>query len=259
MYKLLIVDDEVKIANGIKQMFNWAKFNINHVELAFSYHEALLISKSLKPDIIISDIQLNDGWGYDIIDIVHKTNPKCAFIMISGYDQFDYVKKSLLAGAKDYILKPIDKNKLDDAICKIIKEEFNDIINDLHKESTNTLVDTITHKNFSDYSSITKKIISIIKKDYGEDITLTSIADVFMMNSKYLGRIFLKDTGLKFSEYLLHFRMETAKDLIINTDYKIQTIAKQIGFSHTNYFYTVFKQFFNVSPNSLRQEYSDLS
>ena len=73
------------------------------------------------------------------------------------------------------------------------------------------------------------------------------------MSSKYIGRIFLRDTGLKFSEYLMVYRMLMARNLIVNTKEKISAIASSVGYSQLNNFYVHFKSYFNVSPSSLRR------
>ena len=72
------------------------------------------------------------------------------------------------------------------------------------------------------------------------------------MSSKYIGRIFLQDTGMKYSEYLMAYRMLEAKRLIINTREKISVIAGMVGYTQLNNFYTQFRNYFGVSPSSLR-------
>ena len=62
---------------------------------------------------------------------------------------------------------------------------------------------------------------------------MTNIAEIFNMSSKYIGRIFLKDTGIKFSEYLTAYRMIQARRLIENTQEKISVIANMVGYSPT--------------------------
>ena len=72
------------------------------------------------------------------------------------------------------------------------------------------------------------------------------------MNSKYIGRVFLKDTGMKFTEYLMAYRMLEARRLIKNTQENIAVIASMVGYSHSNNFYVHFKSYFGCSPGTLR-------
>ena len=62
----------------------------------------------------------------------------------------------------------------------------------------------------------------------------------------------MKDTGVKFSEYLMSYRMLEARKLIVSTQEKISVIANMVGYVHLNNFYTHFKTYFGVSPSALR-------
>ena len=74
------------------------------------------------------------------------------------------------------------------------------------------------------------------------------------MNSKYLGRVFLRDTGMRLSEYMTACRMEQARRLLVGTQEKISVIAHAVGYSQSNRFYVHFKAYFGVSPGELRRE-----
>ena len=108
------------------------------------------------------------------------------------------------------------------------------------------------HVPYTTLSRITNKIILVVKSSYRTPQTLTGIADSFHMSSKYLGRIFLKDTGIKFSEYLMAYRMLEARKLILSTQEKISVIANMVGYVQQNNFYTHFRNYFGVSPSALR-------
>ena len=72
------------------------------------------------------------------------------------------------------------------------------------------------------------------------------------MSSKYIGRVFLRDTGMKFSEYLMAYRMMEARKLIVSTTEKISNIANMVGYAQLNNFYIHFKNYFGVSPSVMR-------
>ena len=73
------------------------------------------------------------------------------------------------------------------------------------------------------------------------------------MSSKYIGRIFLNDTGLKFSEYLMVYRLQKARYLVENTREKITFIISSVGYTQQNIFYVHFKRLFGISPEDLRR------
>jgi YesN/AraC family two-component response regulator len=106
---------------------------------------------------------------------------------------------------------------------------------------------------YSELSKLTNKMLVIIKTDYSESLSLKIIAEKFRMNSAYLGQSFLKETKMKFSEYLMVYRLHRAYDLILGSNDKIHYIAKQVGYTNLNYFYVQFRLFFGISPSDLRK------
>ena len=74
------------------------------------------------------------------------------------------------------------------------------------------------------------------------------------MSSGYLGKLFLRETNMKFSQYLMQYRMKIAKELIENTDEKISYIAQKVGYTNMNYFYTHFQNCYQKSPKEFRDE-----
>ena len=72
------------------------------------------------------------------------------------------------------------------------------------------------------------------------------------LNNSYLGRVFLKETNIKFSEYLMLYRLYIAKNLIIMSSETISKIAIEVGYTNSNYFYTHFNKTYGFSPSKLR-------
>ncbi len=250
MYRLLIVDDEHNICEGLKVLIDWEKYGIKYIETAKSYSEAIEKGIEIKPDIAILDVCIGEFRGHQIIDKFESLGIDCIYIMISGYDDFEFVRGAIRPDVRDYILKPIGKRELENVIVKILHEDFGEE-KPLSDDSLD--IEPIIGKKYSELSGIVNKMLSNIEEDYGQNITLKSIADKFKMNNAYLGQLFLKETGMKFSDYLKIYRLSKAKEMIENTPYKIAYIASKVGYSNLNYFYLHFKEHFNMTPTELRE------
>lgn len=107
MYRLLIVDDEKDICENIKYLLDWSMYNITSILTATSYAEAVSKAVDFQPHIALLDINLGDHWGYELAEHLRSMGMQTVFCMISGYDDFNYVHKSMQATARDYLLKPI--------------------------------------------------------------------------------------------------------------------------------------------------------
>lgn len=114
------------------------------------------------------------------------------------------------------------------------------------------IIDCI-HEEDSQYTPIVRQIIAEVQRNYKEDMNLKTLAYKYHMNASYLGQIFQKEVGSSFAQYLSNTKNGIAKDLILNTNMKINDIAKQVGYPDTSYFYRKFKQCYGVSPASLRE------
>lgn len=112
---------------------------------------------------------------------------------------------------------------------------------------------TYLHEEDSQYTPVVKQILSEVQKNYREDMNLKTLAYKYNMNASYLGQIFQKEVGCSFAQYLSNTKNGIAKDLILNTNMRINDIAKEVGYPDTSYFYRKFKQCYGVSPASLRE------
>ncbi len=109
------------------------------------------------------------------------------------------------------------------------------------------------HEEDTMYTPVVRQIIAEVQHNYKEDMNLKTLAYKYHMNASYLGQIFQKEVGCSFAQYLSNTKNGIAKDLILNTNMKINDIAKQVGYPDTSYFYRKFKQCYGVSPASLRE------
>ena len=97
------------------------------------------------------------------------------------------------------------------------------------------------------------EIIHYIEKNLGKELSLMSIAEQFHFNSSYLSNLFKKQTGMGLKEYIIGRRIEHAKDLLCNTNWKIQQISAKCGYEDVSYFVQIFKKHTGFSPSQFRK------
>lgn len=106
-----------------------------------------------------------------------------------------------------------------------------------------------------EYSYITKKAITIINEHFTEDISLDEIAEALKVNPSYFSRLFSQETKVTFSNYLIHKRIEYAKELIISTNDKLYVISEKSGFNSAVHFNNTFKKVTGLTPNQFRKKF----
>lgn len=92
-----------------------------------------------------------------------------------------------------------------------------------------------------------------LEENYAQNITLSSLGEMFYSNSSYISRVFKQKTGKNYSDYLLDIRIEQAKKLLIGTTFSIGRISDMVGFDNTKYFSRIFKEKTGVQPIAYRK------
>ncbi|MGI6072445.1 MAG: response regulator transcription factor [Lachnospiraceae bacterium] len=116
MLSALIVEDENKICQLIVRLADWNALGIQLIGSCDNGISALEKIELERPDIIITDIRMPGMNGLDLIKAVREKEIPCEFIIISGYKQFDYAKSAIQYGVSEYLLKPINKEELENAL-----------------------------------------------------------------------------------------------------------------------------------------------
>ena len=126
MYKLLLVDDEQIIREGIERMIDWNRLNIT---LTASCPNAIAALDSMTddmPDILLTDIRMPGMDGLELVERAVSLHPMLQTIILSGYDTFQYAQQAVKSGVMEYLLKPCSKADLENALeraCRAIDRE----------------------------------------------------------------------------------------------------------------------------------------
>lgn len=121
MIKVILADDEPMIVKGLKKMISWESLGVKVVGEAFNGIELLNKIEELRPNLVISDIEMPRKTGLDVIEEIQKRNLNLKVIFLSGYREFNYVKTAMKNDAVDYLVKPVSKRELEEAIIKANK------------------------------------------------------------------------------------------------------------------------------------------
>lgn len=118
--KVLIVDDEAHVITAVKLLVPWKDMGITQLFEASNPQDAIRIMEQEKPEILITDIVMQDLSGIDLMEYVNHAPFRTKVVVISGYNNFEYVRGSLQNGGVDYLLKPLDQNQLIAAVHKAV-------------------------------------------------------------------------------------------------------------------------------------------
>ncbi|MBE6004958.1 MAG: response regulator [Lachnospiraceae bacterium] len=183
MYKILIADDEGIVRDSLKYIIE-KDFSDCEIYLAKSGRQAIEIAEEYSPDIALLDIQMPGINGLSALREIKAVNKKVRALILTAYDNFDYAKEAVELGATDYIMKPIDRKKIDDTFLRLmhdieaerqkrqydlcIREKMEAVIPIIE----NGFVLSLIIKNEYNYSGAQYRELLDLKEEYGFIIVL---------------------------------------------------------------------------------------
>lgn len=230
----MVVEDEQVIREGIKVLLEEVIMGYEVLWEATNGQRALEILNIEIPELIITDIRMPKMDGIDFITLLKEKYKEVPVIVVSGYDDFIYVREALRLGVKDYLLKPINRKELTSILETISIDKEKD-----NNQDNNEPV-------------IIHHIKDLIDKNLEGDLSLDYISKALNLHPNYISNLFRKHTNLKLSDYIMTRRMDKAKELLKHTNLKVYDIAFLTGFSNPKYFSSVFKKNAGMTPHQYR-------
>ena len=237
MYSVYIADDEMWVIVGLKKRIEKTGLPFQVVGEANNGVMALEEIEKKKPDILFTDIRMPGYNGLELLELLRKKELETKVVLISGYAEFEYAQSAIRNGAYDYLLKPIDQDKLHTVLERIFGDG---------SEASGNVQELVA-------PSTIRKIMDEIKERYTENITLTGLAEKYSISVGYLSELLKEHLQLSFSEYISSKRIQKAKELLADDSLSIEQIAEQTGYNDYFYFTKVFKKNTGISPSKYRK------
>jgi two-component system, response regulator YesN len=136
-----------------------------------------------------------------------------------------------------------------DALDKVMGASTLEGVEEAVKEVSLLAIDSFSGE---DMSPIIKQVLRYIQEHYAEALTLKSLGQQYHIHPNYLGQLFHKQTGDTFADYINKFRIDKAKELLLDSRLKVNEIAKQVGYWEIGYFYKQFKKYVGIVPGEYK-------
>lgn len=232
MKTIIIVEDEFRIRQGLANLINKVDMGCRVTGEAENGYEGLKMIQDMGCDIVITDIKMPKLDGLDMIEKAKKMGVESTFVILSGYADFEYARRGIGLGVREYLLKPVMIADVKNLLAKLTAGDGEKLSANPEKER---------------YSPAVREMVAAIEESYGMRIGLDTFSEKFRLTPEYLSNLFAKETGMTFSNYLKKIRIEKAKELILDSDMKIYEIACAVGYPDQKYFSRVFKEYTGVS------------
>lgn len=242
MYKLVVVDDEKLILDGICEIFPWNNIGFEIVKKTTSAKEALAYIQTEKVDVVMTDIVMPDLNGLEFAKEL-KRYPDLLVVILSSFSDYDYMREALRLNITDYILKPVNYESLTDYFQKA-KEIL---------DQRNRVSDA---KESSYYENLIQQVDEYLQANY-RNAKLGEAAERVAISPSYLSKIYKEKCGIGFYDKLLRIRMEKAAEMLRSPAYKGYEIASLVGYDNPKNFSRAFKAYYRVTPREYRSGVKD--
>lgn len=245
MHRLLIADGDAAARESLRALLPWQRCGVETVAEADTYQAAARLGMELRPDAAFVSLRLGARWGCDLAGLWRRAGLRTAVCVISNSGENTLLLRAMRAGARDFLLRPVSIPEARAFLARALHEAEEDA------PALLPAPDAILGDRA--LSPLAAKMLSAVRERLdGGPVTLTAIADSLGMNGKYLGQVFLRETGMTLSQYVTACRMERARQLLTGTREKVSAVAGMVGYSQLNRFYVHFRAYFGVSPGELR-------
>ncbi len=130
-------------------------------------------------------------------------------------------------------------------------------LNDLLKEVSLSVTAKVNQYNNKSIKLILRRAMDYIQEHYNEQVTLNEVADSVYVSTCYISRMFKKELGRNFVDYLNGIRMEKARELLREPRYKTYEVAEKVGIPDAHYFSRLFKKVVGLTPTEFRETLPD--
>lgn len=260
MYSVILIDDEEVSVESIRQMIPWKDYGIKAVYTAGNIETAKLIMEETKIDIVICDIEMSGGDGFEMIRWIKEKAYPCVNIFLTCHAEFSYAQKAMRLGVIDYILKPVIPGDFGVVLLKAIEALKEQEAIDRGRAYASRLAagcleEGESKSSLNNNKEITSKIKKYIDEHLSYSITRQEIAECVFLNKDYVSRIFKEETGMSIVDYIIKKKIYVACELLSTTKLSVSKVAECTGYTHMPYFSKIFKKETGMTPNEYRSRF----
>jgi YesN/AraC family two-component response regulator len=243
-FKVVVADDEEIILKNVVRKIEEADPRFVVVGTALNGREALDLVDANYPELLVTDVRMPVLDGLELIASVSAYHPYVKVLIISGHDDFEFARRAMSYGVKNYILKPVKLEELRTALGDIgsVLEEDEDIV-----------AAQVQNSAESNAATMVSEIERFIRGHFRSEVDLETLARAFGLSPSQMCKLFRKyrdDTPVR---YLMTLRMNEAKRLLLQLPgLEVKEVGQLVGYPDQFYFSRTFKRATGMSPTEFR-------
>lgn len=241
MYRVVLIDDESIIVEGLRRVVKWADYDCEVVGTAGDAAEGAELIRQLRPHILFTDIRMPDQDGLSMLAGLRSEFPNMQVAVLTGYRDFSYAQEAIRLGVTRFLLKPSKMDEIKEAL-QTMKEKLDKLPQEVAEDD----------QTQNAGSFIVNKAMRYMEENYRQKLTLQEVADCCYVSQWHLSKLLNRYAEKSFYDILNSIRIQAAKKLLEDPSLKIGDISEMVGYADTAHFARTFKKLENMSANEYR-------
>ena len=250
--KLLVAEDELIERKVLCKTLQKYLGDLITLCEAKNGREAMELFAREAPQVAVLDIEMPGATGLDVARKIRETDKNCAILFLTGFDKFAYARQAISVRAMDYLLKPYNEQELVFAVEEAIRQVTAQA--PVRRMPEPAPAEPVRREEDEDVRTaiIRAEISSFIDAHYREDISMQDAAAALRYSDAYFCKLFKQCFKVNFSAYLNEYRVNKARQLMLDPRLNMKDIGAAVGYSDANYFTRVFKRLTGQTPSEYR-------
>lgn len=246
MYKVVLIDDESIITEGLQKVVDWAAYRCRVAAVAQDAVTGAEVIRQHRPDILFTDIKMPGEDGLTMLAGLKGEFPRMQIAVLTGYRDFEYAQRAIRLGVARFLLKPSKMDELEEAL-----DYMTGVLDCLPQPEPEESEDAAGPEDTAN-SFIVRQARAYIAQHCGSKLTLQEVADHCFVSQWHLSKLLNRHLGQPFYDLLNAERVRRAKELLEDPALRISEIAERVGYADTAHFSRVFKKLEGVSAGEWR-------
>ena len=242
MYRVVLIDDERVIVEGLRKVIPWHDYTCEVVGTAEDAASGAELIRGAHPHIVFTDIRMPGLDGLTMLAGLRSEFPDMQVAVLTGYRDFSYAQEAIRLGVTRFLLKP---SKLDEILEAL--SAMTDRVRALPAHDGEDSTDSLQAGHY-----LVRRALAYMQQHYAEKLTLSELADACYVSQWHLSKLLNRYAGKSFNDILNTLRIEEAKRLLADPSLKIGDIGEMVGYADPAYFAKVFKKLADMSANEYR-------
>ena len=245
MFRVILIDDEPLIVEGLKKVVRWEEYQCTVVATAEDAEKGAELIRTLQPDILFTDIRMPGVDGLTMLAGLRSEFPDLQVTVLTGFRDFAYAQEAIRLGVARFLLKPSKMDEIREALaCMTARLEKK------HTEQSTEQEEPEERENAGSF--LVNRALDYLEEHYAEKLTLQEVADACYVSQWHLSKLLNRYTKKNFYDLLNNRRIRAAKELLADPSLRIGDIGEMIGYADPAHFARVFRKIAGMSANEYR-------